>query len=63
MKEIWHEIAEAKEELSVAITNFNQAIENDVIDYWIYQIKSAQTKYDLLINEVRRADAVDQTAV
>ncbi|MCL2838948.1 MAG: YaaL family protein [Oscillospiraceae bacterium] len=63
MNEIWHEIAEAKEELSVAMANFNQAIDNDVIDYWIYRIKSAQTKYDLLMNEVRRANDVDQAAV
>ena len=54
MRDIWLEIAEAKEELEVAITNFNYAVENSVIDYWIYRIKSAQTKYDLLMNEVKQ---------
>ena len=63
MTEIYNEIAEAKEELSIAIANFNQAIDNDVIDYWIYRIKSAQTKYDLLMNEIRRTDTVDKAAV
>ena len=49
-----NEILEAKEELDIAVSNFNQAVEQDVIDYWIYRIKSAQTKYDHLQKEARR---------
>jgi len=54
MKTIFEEITAAKEELDVAISNFNNAVEMDVIDYWIYRIKSAQTKYDHLQKEARR---------
>ena len=56
MKMIWNELLEAKDELDVAVANFNQAIEQDAIDYWIYRIKSAQTKYDHLQKEARRAE-------
>ena len=56
VRSIWDEMAEAKEELDVAVSNFNQAIEHDAIDYWIYRIKSAQTKYDHLRKETRQAE-------
>ena len=56
MQNIWEEMREAKDELDVAIANFNQAIELDVIDYWIYRIKSAQTKYDHLMKEMRNEE-------
>ena len=58
MESIWNEILEAKDELDTAVRNFNQAVEVDAIDYWIYRIKSAQTKYDHLQKEARRAEAV-----
>ena len=57
MQTIWDEMSEAKQELDVAVANFNQALEREVIDYWIYRIKSAQTKYDHLQKEARRAQA------
>jgi len=57
MKNVREEVKAAKEELEVAVSNFNHAIELDVIDYWIYRIKSAQTKYDHLIREVREETA------
>ena len=54
-RNIWDEVAEAKEELEISITNFNHAVEVDVIDYWTYRIKSAQTKYDHLMKELKKA--------
>jgi len=54
MQSIWNEMLEAKEELDIAVANFNQAVDVDVIDYWIYRIKSAQTKYDHLRKEARQ---------
>jgi hypothetical protein len=55
MRNIYDEMTEAKEELDVAISNFNQVTERDAIDYWIYRIKSAQTKYDYLRKETKQA--------
>jgi len=56
VQEILTQIAAAKDDLDTAVSNFNQAIERDVIDYWVYRIKSAQTKYDFLTKELRRAE-------
>ena len=56
MQNVWNEMLDAKEELDVAVANFNQAVEEDVIDYWIYRIKSAQTRYDHLQKEARRGE-------
>jgi len=53
MRDIYIEVAEAKEELEIATVNFNQATNRDAIDYWIYRILSAQTRYDLLMKEIR----------
>jgi len=58
MNDILAQIAEAKEELFIANANFNHAIEQDVIDYWIYRIKSAQTKYGSLIKQMRTESAL-----
>ena len=57
MENLWNEVAEAREELEIALANFNHAVEKDAIDYWTYRILSAQTKYDHLIKEVKSQKA------
>ena len=57
MAGIWAQVAEAKEEMEIANANFNHAIERDVIDYWTYRIKSAQTKYGNLLKQMRELKA------
>jgi len=60
MQEILNQIAAAKDDLDTAVCNFNHAVEKDVIDYWVYRIKSAQTKYDFLTKELRRAESANK---
>ena len=47
-------INETKLELDVAISNFNNVVEKDLIDYWSYQIKSIETKYGHLVREMKK---------
>lgn len=46
--ELMQTIIETKEKLKNAISNFEYA-EDDLIDYYIYQIKAHQSKLDYLI--------------
>lgn len=47
--EIIKNIVKTKRELEVARTNFEYAKNNDLLDYYIYQIKANQSKIDYLI--------------
>ena len=45
-------VLKTKEELELANKNFNIA-ENELIDYYIYQIKASKTKLDFLMNKAK----------
>lgn len=51
--ELMQTIIETKEMLKIAISNFEYA-EDDLIDYYIYQIKAHQSKLDYLIKIAKR---------
>lgn len=51
--ELMQSIIETKERLKVAISNFEYA-EDDLIDYYSYQIKAHQAKLDYLIKIAKR---------
>lgn len=55
--ELIQEIIETKEKLKLAITNFEYA-EDDLIDYYIYQIKANQSKLDYCIKLAKRKGIV-----
>ena len=55
--ELMQTIIETKEKLKVARSNFEYA-EDDLIDYYTYQIKANQSKLDYLIKIAKRKGIV-----
>lgn len=55
--ELMQTIIETKEMLKTAISNFEYA-EDDLIDYYTYQIKANQSKLDYLIKIAKRKGLV-----
>lgn len=55
--ELMQTIIETKEMLKLAISNFEYA-EDDLIDYYTYQIKAHQSKLDYLIKIAKRKGIV-----
>lgn len=55
--ELMQTIIETKEMLKIAISNFEYA-EDDLIDYYSYQIKAHQAKLDYLIKIAKRKGIV-----
>ena len=56
-KELMQTIIETKEKLKVARCNFEYA-EDDLIDYYTYQIKAHQSKLDYLIKIAKKRGVV-----
>ena len=56
-RELMQTIIETKEMLKMAISNFDYA-EDDLIDYYTYQIKANQAKLDYLIKIAKRKGMV-----
>ena len=56
-REFMQTIIETKEMLKMAISNFDYA-EDDLIDYYTYQIKAHQAKLDYLIKIAKRKGLV-----
>lgn len=55
--ELMKTIIETKEKLKIAISNYEYA-EDDMIDYYIYQIKANQAKLDFLIKNAKKMGMV-----
>ena len=53
VEDIIKNVIKAKSELECAINNFEYA-ENDLIDYFSYQIKANQAKLDYLLKKAKR---------
>lgn len=52
-KELFDELEKAIMDLNVAQENYNMA-SGELIDYYSYQIKAAQAKYDYLLKSVKK---------
>lgn len=52
-EDIIHSIYRARKELEIAHNNFEFAQEQEEIDYYIYKIKAAETKYRYLIKQAK----------
>lgn len=50
-------IQQAKTDLDCAYLNFEHATDPDLIDCYIYQLKSAQMRYKFLLDSIKQADA------
>lgn len=46
-------IQQAKTDLDCAYQNFDHATDPDLIDCYIYQLKSAQMRYKFLLNRIK----------
>lgn len=55
--ELLRNIAETREKLKNAMSNFEYA-EDEMIDYYIYQIKANQSKIDYLIKDAKKKGIV-----
>lgn len=53
-------LQQAKTDLDCAYLNFEHATDPDLIDCYIYQLKSAQMRYKFLLNRIKQADACKQ---
>jgi hypothetical protein len=51
---ICEEIKSVKSEIEVAISNFNNALDSDMLDVYIYKIKSAQARYQSLLKSAKK---------
>lgn len=51
-------IQQAKTDLDCAYLNFEHATDPDLIDCYIYQLKSAQMRYKFLLDSIKQADAL-----
>lgn len=52
-EDIIHSIYQVKKELEIAHNNFEFAKDQEEIDYYIYKIKAAETKYRYLIKKAK----------
>jgi len=52
-KEMYDNLYQAKKEMHIAGKNFEFAQEQELIDYYSYQIKAAQIKYQYLLKKIR----------
>lgn len=53
-------IEQAKMDLDCAYTNFEHALEPDLIDCYIYQLQSAQMRYKFLLNCAKKAELINE---
>ena len=53
-REILENIRRVKKELETSRRNFEYAKSNDLVDYYIYQIKAYQAKLDYLIKVAKK---------
>lgn len=54
-------IRQAEKDLDCAYTNLDHALEPDLIDCYIYQLKSAQMRYRFLLNCAKQADTAGKS--
>ncbi len=52
-RELLKEIEEAHREMITSFNHFNNTIEPGLIEYYIYQYKAAQIKYDYLLRCIK----------
>ena len=48
-----NELYSVKDDLDAAYQNFSEASKKENLDYYIYQIKTAETRYHLLLKQIR----------
>jgi hypothetical protein len=54
-KELIENLKQAKEEWNRANINYEFALEQDLVDYYSYKIKAAQTRYTYLLKKIKKA--------
>lgn len=53
---ILQDLQQAKSDLDCAYSNFENAVDPDLIDCYIYQLKSAQLRYKFLLERAKKAE-------
>lgn len=52
-EEVIKNLKEAQDELTTAVNNYEFACEFELVDYYTYNIKAAQTKYEYLLRKAK----------
>ncbi len=55
-QDLLDKLNEAKKDLDTANTNFEHAQDTDLVDYYIYNIKAAETRYQYLLKKIKGKD-------
>ncbi|MGN0482205.1 MAG: YaaL family protein [Lachnospiraceae bacterium] len=50
------EIEQTQKDLSAAYLNFQDAVEPELIDFYIYQLKANQVKHQFLLRQLKETD-------
>lgn len=50
------ELSQTKWDLDCAYSNFENVVEPDLIDYYIYELKAIQTRYSYLIGKAKELE-------
>ena len=56
LKRLYAERSKVREELEIAMNNYNHVTEEGLMDFYIYQIRSQQVLEQYLIREIRRLE-------
>ena len=53
IKALANDISVAKSDMDAAQRNFDMVYSSDEIDYYIYRLRAAQTRYDYLLKQLK----------
>ena len=56
-------IKQAKQDLDCAYTNFEHAVDPDLIDCYIYELQSTQLRYKFLLNCAKEQEKIKNTYI
>lgn len=55
------QLLETKSAMEAAYSNFENVLDPDLIDCYIYELNAAQKRYNFLLNEVRKIERASRT--
>lgn len=62
LRQLYEERSRVREELEIAMKNYDHVTEDGLMDFYIYKIRSQQVLEQYLIREIRRLEKENKTA-
>ena len=62
LKQLYEQRSRVRQELEMAMENYNHVTEQGLMDFYIYKIRSQQVLEQYLIREIRRLESINRTA-